>query len=259
VADRGENRNRDRPSIARRLVLWWRGIGATNQIAIVIPLSAAIVGVLVAVPLNSDPNTLGPIRIEKRAAGISIDGLSVRDGPKGGQVVDLQIRNSGDRVAYVHNVQFHILASSEEPFCLHPYAVKSSYSYDLRFPDPSQALSQTVARRIDQAVPADDVDRFRIALGFPEGGLNAGLYQASVAVTFNDDRGSSRRLVVLRLDGFKKALAASVNGSEPSYQRCLEKAVQNVLSITSLPGQRSNSVDQLRRNTLRLQWELAQG
>jgi hypothetical protein len=236
---------------------WWSGLGSANQIAIVIPLVVAVGGGVLAIALAGGRNDPGVLVVKERNAAVLIDGLSLIDHPDGGEVIDLQIRNAGDRVAYLHSVSFRILAMSSIPFCPHPSAIRASYTYDVAFPDPTAPERMVLDRRIDQAVPGDGVDRFRLALGFPVETLASGLYQVQVSVAYNQDRRTSPELVVVNLDGFLEPAAYTIIGSEPSYLQCLREEVQSVLQIVELPGARSHSVDELRASILRLQWEIA--
>jgi hypothetical protein len=240
----------------RRLRRWWSSIGVTNQIGIVIPLMVAVIGAIVVIRSGgSDASDVPPVP-SKAGAKVVVDGLTVEASEKGGEVVDLQVRNAGDRVSYVHAVRFEVSAMREVPFCPLPSAMPSSYSYDIAFPDVGDSLPVVVEDRIDQAIEGDDVDRFRLELGNPKGGLGSMLYRAEMELVYNDDETTDPEPLVVNLDGFMEAAAYTTIGDDPAYVRCLKELTRNVIAITGLPGERSDALHELRRDAFRLAREL---
>jgi hypothetical protein len=258
---------------ASALRSWWAGIGIQNQIAIVIPLTVAVIGAAVAIGLSvldrSDPqgkpvaprgkpdNSAMSGQVSK-GAWIVVDGLSVEDTGTGAQVVDLQVRNSGARVAYIHAVKFKILAIGEVPFCPLASPVRSSYTYEVAFPEASRTPPVVIEKRVDQAIEGDDVDRFRILLGNPEGGLESTLYQSTIELIYNQGLSTDPEPVVIQLQGFWEPEAYTITG-DSEYRQCLRELVENTLAITRMPGERSSSVRQLLAEARRLDRELEEG
>lgn len=248
---------------ASALRSWWAGIGTQNQIAIAVPLTVAVMGAAVAIGLSvqdhpssqSGPSHSAEGRQPPRGARIVVDGLSVDDMKNGAEVVDLQVRNSGAHIAYIHAVKFKIFAIRELPFCPMASPVDSSYTYEVAFPDATRPPPVVVERKIDQAIEGDDVDRFRILLGNPNGGLESTLYQSNLELIYNQGLSTEPESLVVQLEGFWEPAAYTIIG-DSEYQQCLRELVRNVLAITRLPGARSSSVKRLPREARRLGREL---
>lgn len=239
--------------LARAFRRRWAGIGTTNQIAIVVPLVVAAIGGVVAISLSGSGRSASGANA-RQGARIVVDGLSVDD-VKQAQAIDLQVRNAGERIAYVHAVKFKILAMRELPFCPLASPFKSSYTYEVAFPDTTRAPPVIVEKRIDQVIKGDDVDRFRVLLGHPKEDLASALYQSNIELIYNEGRATSPEPVVVQLDGFWQPAGYTII-HDSRYLKCMKKLARNVLAITRLPGERSRSVERLRPEARRLEREL---
>jgi hypothetical protein len=226
---------------------WWKRLEIQHKIAIVVPVAVGLLGtggaIAVAILSKSGPEA-------KRGPAVSIDGLSVLDRKSGAQIVDLQVRNSGDQIAYLRRARFTILAARSIRFCPPPFPKRVSYSYAVRLPHEVEKFPTTVEKRIDQVVRRDDADRFRFVLG-TDGNppLGSTIYQVQMTLIYNQSERVDPELLVLRLRKPWRWLAFSTGGlgatGFDAITACQKRNVQNVLAMTNLPGTRSRGLSEL--------------
>jgi len=181
-------------------------------------------------------------------ANVVIDGLSVRRGPRGGEVVDLQIRNSGTAVAYLQQARFIVQEARSIPFCPHPSPMSASYTYRIEFPHRWRRVPFVVEDRLDQVIRRDGVDRFRLSLGADGPGIRTTIYHASLVLRYNGDRETDARQLVLALDNQMKPAGAYIPGLQDShFRQCVKRSMTDALAVFRLPGVRSASSRSFQR------------
>lgn len=142
------------------------------------------------------------------------------DSPVVNPVIDVKLRNPGDKTAFVKRVTFTVLGEATFEDCHKPlYQIETvSASYDVD-------ITENPILDISHSLKPDEVDRFQITVGRAEGGPLLTVYKVKLSIIYNEDnRTVESEPFFLKLTGPTIAAGAFLPGvDEVTWNECVKR------------------------------------
>lgn len=210
------------------------------------------------IPTPTPSPTTSPTPNPFADAYVELIDVSVDDKDRA-PIIDIKVRNIGEKIAFLKRAVFQVLDYRIIPFCPRGGGVDSSYTYDVGLPVYITNLPYKTEINISQSIEPNDVDRFQFRMGTSGQGLEFIIYQLEIGILYNvgEDNKINTDKIIIAIQQQTQIVGYTAPGSDdPYYDACLKQYYENAIYMLNLPGIRSNQLADAKSVLIQEQKEL---